>query len=254
MCIRDRIATECANLGVWQGVFGVQLGVALVALFCLWLLLPKRLSEGYEAAGSEREPEPSGAPLRAVLARPSVLPSLVSVALYSGAFAACTQFLGTWLDSVGVIDKAQQSGLWIGLGVVSALGAGLLTRYADLWGKRAFVILTSAIVGVGFLLLSLLPPAAPLLLVVGIPMAACTAARSGAMTSLVSGLVPAERRGSVMTLRTVAVNLGMGLMVWIGGGIVGEGAVEFRLLAGVAAGAVLVSLLLVVRSVKEAYA
>ena len=83
----------------------------------------------------------------------------------------------------------------IALGLFSAAGAIGLTRFADRIGKRLFVIVTSAVVAGGLAALPLIDTV-PALILAGLPVALCTAARTGAMNALVSGLVPAERRGS----------------------------------------------------------
>ncbi|MCA8944418.1 MAG: MFS transporter [Planctomycetes bacterium] len=231
------IATACAEAGSWQAIFGVQVVATVLALAGAFYTLPSDIGRGGESLDI------------GVLRLPSVGPALLSVVLYSGAFATTVQFLGIWLDSANIVPKEEQEGLWLTLGLVSAVGTIGLTRFADAIGKRRFIVLTSVVVATG---LACLPSVDSLLALtlVGAPIAACTAARSGAMLALITGLAPSNRRGALMVWRSVAVSAGMGVIVYVGG-VVHRHTSGFDAIFWFAAGSVALSLLLVLACVRE---
>ncbi|MBK8975474.1 MAG: MFS transporter [Planctomycetes bacterium] len=200
---------QLAGLAAWRGIFVVQLAAALVTLVGLARALPR----GAAQAGAV--PRAQWAVLRA----PAVLPALLSVALYTGAFFATVQFLGKWLDARGLLARDDQGVMWIVLGVVSAAGSALLGGVADRIGKLRYVLFSTAFVAIG---LALLARAETLAFVVwvGVPTGVLSASRSGAVLALVSDLVPAGSRGALMGLRAAAVNLGTGTIPALAGALI----------------------------------
>ncbi|MGA0869052.1 MAG: MFS transporter, partial [Planctomycetota bacterium] len=199
------VALEFAEAGHWRGIFAVQVAASAVTMVALVRVLPEGLGRG---GRTESQWE--------VLRHPGVLAALGSMFLYNGAFFASMQFLGTWLDEVGILAKSAQGGMWITLGLVSAVGGMGLTKVADKIGKRAFVLLATAIVGGGLVLLARVEDL-PALVMVGVPVGIVSAARSGALLALVSELVPHGSRGTLMGVRTAAVTLGTGTFPWLAG-------------------------------------
>jgi predicted MFS family arabinose efflux permease len=158
------------------------------------------------------------------------------------------QSVGVWLDATAVLHKPSQAWMWIVLGLVSAAGSATLARLADRVGKRWLVLVTTAVVAACLVALgqvgSLLG-----LCVVGIPLAACAAARSSAMMALATHVVPAEQRGTLMALRAASVNLGVAAIAKVGGEV--HAASDYPSLLWFTAGAVAVSFVLVLLFVHE---
>ncbi|MDA0373405.1 MAG: MFS transporter [Planctomycetota bacterium] len=219
------VALLFAEAGHWRGIFALQVAAAVVTLVALVRVLPEGLGKG---SGGESQ--------WTVLRHPGVAPALGSMVLYNGAFFASMQFLGTWLDEVGILAKASQGGMWITLGLVSAVGGMGLTKVADRIGKRAFVLLATAIVGGGLVMLARVEDMS-MLVIVGVPVGIVSAARSGALLALVSELVPQGSRGTLMGVRTAAVTLGTGTFPWLAGEVyAAEGFPAFLRIAGISVG------------------
>jgi predicted MFS family arabinose efflux permease len=231
------IAIALAEAGWWRGIFVVQIGASLLTLGALALTLEPGLGRGGRRV---RQIE--------VLRSPAVLAALGSIALYNGAFFATMQFLGKWLDEVGILARGNQAWMWITLGLVSALGGAVLGGVSDRIGKRRFVLIATAVVAVGLVLLSRID-ALTALIVVGVPVGVVSASRSGALLALVSELVPADARGTLMGVRTAAVNLGTGTFPWLAGYVYQEAG--FPLFLHIAAGSMFAAWLLVRVGVPE---
>lgn len=142
-----------------------------------------------------------------VLRSPFVLPALLSVLLYTGAFFTAVQLAPSWLDRSGILAKERQAFLWIVLGVSTAAGSVVLPRLADRWGKRVVVLATSGGVGLCLVLLRRVDSLAGLWMV-GIPLTLLAAARTPSLQALMSEIVASHQRGTLMGLRAVAVNVG----------------------------------------------
>ena len=217
------IAIAFAEWENWRGIFVVQVVAALLTLVGLWRAVPAARGSGVASPGAQ---------LR-VMREASVTPALLSVALYSGAFFATVQFLPTWLDARGLLGKGEQGLMWIVLGVISAAGSALLGPVADRLGKRVYVLWATALVAVG---LGVLARADTLILVaaIGVPVGVLSASRGAALLALVSELVPAERRGTLMGLRAAAVNVGTGTVPVVAGFVIeARGFPAFLIVAAV---------------------
>ncbi len=232
------LAVKLAGAGAWSSIFALQIVTSAFAVPVLWKIVPA----GRGAAAG------TGALDWGVFRLPHVVPALLSVIFYSGAFATATQFVGVWLDDSAIVAKDDQWLLWVVLGVVSAAGTFGLTRFADVIGKRRYVIVCSAVVAAGLAGLTAVS-SEWVLIAIGVPVAACTASRSGAMLALISGLAPTERRGALMALRSVSLNAGMGIAVVVGGLL--YDAAGYSSVLWYASAAVFVSMSLVIFSVKE---
>jgi predicted MFS family arabinose efflux permease len=219
------VALLCADAGHWRGIFVLQVVASVVTMVALVRVLPEGLGKG----GSTESQW-------AVLRHPGVPAALASMVLYNGAFFASMQFLGTWLDEADILAKSSQGGMWITLGLISAIGGMGLTKLADRIGKRNFVLLATAIVGGGLVMLARVDDLQALVLV-GVPVGIFSAARSGALLALVSELVPHGSRGTLMGVRTAAVTLGTGTFPWLAGEIyASEGFPYFLQVAGLSVG------------------
>ena len=151
-----------------------------------------------------------------VLAKPMVVPALLAVLVYVGAFFTTIQLIGHWLHEGGILPRENQSGLWVGLGLGSALGSLLLAPLGDRMGKRNFVLITTMAMAATLLLLDRVDSIATLI-AVGVPMALISAARTGPLQALMSEIVPADMRGTLMGLRSAAMQLGIGVFGVTGG-------------------------------------
>jgi MFS family permease len=138
--------------------------------------------------------------------------------------------------------------MWVVLGLVSALGSAVLGRVADKVGKRTYVLWATGLVAVG---LGALANVDTLWLVtaLGVPVGVLSASRGAALLALVSDLVPAQSRGTLMGLRSAAVNLGTGTVPALAGAVIE--ARGFPSFLWVAAGCVAAAWLLVWRGVAE---
>ena len=177
-----------------------------------------------------------------VMRQPHVLPALLSVLFYTGAFFTTVQFAPSWLDESGILPKEQQVLLWLVLGLATAVGALVLPRIADRVGKRNVVLITSAGVAVCLAVLGRVESMLGLWSV-GMPLAMLAAARTPALQALMSELVEQRMRGTLMGLRAAAVNIGGFVFAGLGGMVYGD--FGFHALALGAAGAIVVSYLLV---------
>lgn len=225
------LANALARTGNWQGVFAIQAGFGLVAMVLSLVLLPRDLGRG---EGSVRHLE--------VLRQPMVVPSLVAVMIYVGAFFTTVNFVGVWLDQEGTLPREEQIGLWIGLGLGSALGSLLLAPIGDWIGKRNFVLLTTLAMAVVLLLLDQVRSVGSLI-AIGLPMALISAARTGPLQALMSEIVPANMRGTLMGLRSAGMQVGVGLFGVASGTLFRD--LGFSAVLYLAAGAVLLSYFLI---------
>ena len=198
------LAIVLARADTPMSIFGLQAVVAILAVFGLLRTIPAGLGK-------------DGAALQwRVLTEPHVGAAIVSMMLYSGAFASTVQLLGRWLADDGIVDREQQMWVWFGLGLLGASGTFTLSRLSDRVGKLRFVVLLSFVVGLGMLALRWVQDVT-WLAILGVPIALCAPVRSGAMMAVTTGLVPSERRGSLMLIRTTAVNAAMGVMALVVG-------------------------------------
>lgn len=232
------IAQLLATHSSWRAVFWLQIVAAIVAVPAIALALTSGLGRADRISGTGF----------AVLRRREVLAALFSVALYTGSFFAATQFVGDWLHGTGLLQRERQWIVWILLGVFAALGSFLFGRLADHTGKRRFVLVSTLLVGAGLAALGQCSGMASFALV-GIPVAAVSAARSAALLALLSDLVPPQNRGTMMGLRAAANNLGTGTVPALAGFVIEVGS--FPVFLFVAAGLCVVAHLLVWRFVAD---
>jgi MFS transporter, DHA1 family, inner membrane transport protein len=188
-----------ARSGYWSGIFVVQAMIGALGAYWAVRAVPPQ-------ARAER-------PTRQwhVLSRGPVLAGLIATMLHVGSFFTSVQLATTWLDHTGMVPKADQMYLWVGLGGASVIGSAVLGRFSDRIGKRAFVLVTSVLlVGCfGLLARTAEAPDATLLLVVGTVLAVSAAARTGPLQALVSGLVPASHLGALMGVRGAVMQIGV---------------------------------------------
>ena len=226
------VANAFARAEAWQGVFAVQGGVGAVALILAAVVIPRDLGRSGQAVNHLE-----------VLRQPMAVPSLLAVMIYVGAFFTTIQFVGVWLNETGVLFRDDQTGLWIGLGLGSALGSLLLAPLGDWIGKKNFVLITTMGMAIMLLLLTRVDSVA-MLVAVGIPMALISAARTGPLQALMSEIVPGRMRGTLMGLRSACMQLGV-FMFALAGGRIYESEAGFPALLVLASGAVVVSYFLI---------
>lgn len=190
------LAAWLANSGMWEVTFVVQAAVGVVGV-----LLSLRFVPALPPTATARR-----LPL---LRNGGVVAILVATMLHVGSFFTVVQMGTLWLDSEGIVAKENHVWVWIGLGGLSVVGSAAFGRVADRIGKRMFVLITSAILVVSFLVLSR-GPGPWLLLAVGCVLAMAAAARTGPLQALVSGLVPSEQMGALMGLRGFCMQIGVG--------------------------------------------
>lgn len=193
------LAGLCAEYGDWRWVYYLQAGVGLVAVFATFRTLPPGLGKGANFFANLPR-----------LASLQVGAALLSVMFYVGAFFTAVQFAGQWLDQTGLLPKQTQWSVWLILGLCAAVGSLTLGRVADRIGKWRWTNITTLLVAAGLLGLTQVTGIAGLLLV-GVPLAVFSAARTGPFQALISELVSSETRGTLMGIRAAAVNLGTGL-------------------------------------------
>ena len=190
-----------ASLGHWPVVFVVQ---ALVGA----------LAAGLSARCVPALPPTPMASRTALLKNGGVVAVLLATMLHVGSFFTVVQLATTWLDESGVVAKQDQVWVWVGLGALSVVGSAGFARLSDSIGKRRFVLVTSAMLVISFLLLSQqsgdsAQPDAGLLLGVGCVLAVAAAARTGPLQALVSGLVSSDQFGALMGLRGFCMQVGV---------------------------------------------
>lgn len=191
------VAVLCARAGGWQWIFGLQAALAVLGLLAGRRSLPARV------------PQPPPLRFLAVLGNGAAMAGLLATLLHVGSFFTTVQLASSWLAATGRVPAADQIWLWVGLGGASVLGSALLGRLSDLFGKRHFVLATSAVL-VGCFLYLTREPAGSALLAVGALLAVTAAARTGPLQALLSGVVAKDDLPSLMALRGFAMQVGVG--------------------------------------------
>ena len=187
-----------ASLGCWPGIFALQALVAAVGIGWALRAVPRGAPESAQPA------------FLRVLRNGGAVGGLVATGLHVGSFFTSVQLATTWLDQTDRLPKDQQMGLWVGLGALSVVGSSLLGKVSDRFGKRNFVMVTSALLVGCFVLLGSHPDNL-LLVVVGSFLAITAAARTGPLQALVSGQVSADQLGTLMSLRGFLMQVGVGV-------------------------------------------
>ena len=193
------LAAVFAHHGDWRWIYYVQAAIGVVAMAATYRVLPSGLGKGSDYFANLPR-----------LASLDVVAALSSVLLYVGAFFTAVQFAGQWLDQSGLVRKELQWSVWLTLGLCSAIGSLAFGAVADRVGKWRWTGITSFTVAAGLLALTQVDGFGGLLLV-GVPLAVFSAARTGPFQALISELVPSDTRGTLMGLRSAAVNLGTGV-------------------------------------------
>ena len=190
------LAAWLAGRDSWRTTFVVQAGIATIALVLSHRCVP---------------PLPKTPAVRRwpLLRNGGVLAVLLATMLHVGSFFTVVQLATSWLDDAGIVAKEQQLWIWVGLGLLSVVGSAVFGRFADRIGKRAFVLMTSAVLVVCFVLMSR-EPGPTVLLATACVLAVAAAARTGPLQALVSGLVPSEQLGALMGLRGFCMQAGVG--------------------------------------------
>lgn len=195
-------AVLLARAGHWQWIFVVQAVVAVLGCGLVLRSVPQQPGWGHWVS-----------PL-AIVRRMPVAAGLLTHLLHVGSFFTTVQLASTWLHDTELVVKQDQVYVWIGLGLASAAGAFAFGRLADAIGKRTFVLATSAILAMCFVLLQ--RTALPwLVLVVGVVLAVTAAARTGPLQALVSGLVAPRELATLMGLRGFAMQAGVAVFALV---------------------------------------
>lgn len=197
------IAQQTADAGHWPVIFGVQGAAALVVAVLAFVLLP-----GQPGTGRVAWPFP-------LLRERGVTAAVLTSALHVGAFVTTIQLCSTWLDDTHLVPKSQQHWLWIVLGTAPVLGSLVLSPLSDRFGKRNFVLLTTASLAICLVALGRVSTFG-WLLVVGLLLAVLAAARTGPLQALMSKLVHRDELGLLMGLRGAGMYLGIAAISWSG--------------------------------------
>ena len=221
----------------WRPAFGWLTVPALVALLGFARFLPPGIGKSGTKVSQLQ-----------VLRAPQVVAALLSVMFYTGAFFTSVQFAGTWLDETGLLPKEKQWQLWMTLGLATTVGSLFLPRLADRFGKRNVTLLTNAGVALCLVVLARVDSVAGLL-AVGLPMAMFGAARTPALQALMSDLVSPSWRGTLMGLRSAAINIGGSVCADAGGAL--YAAHGYHALVFAAAGVIALSYLMIRVGVRE---
>ncbi|MGE3171899.1 MAG: MFS transporter [Planctomycetota bacterium] len=185
-----------ARSGHWHAIFWLQAGLGAAGLAMAARCVPAVSTDG--VWGDPRQ----------VLGRLPVLATLLAVMLHVGSFFTVVQLAPLWLDQPQLIPKEHQGWIWIWLGLGAAVGSFVFGRVSDRIGKRQFVLLTSVVLVVCFVLLARVETFAGLV-PVGIALAIVAPARTGPLQALMSGLVPTRLLGTLMGLRACSMQLGV---------------------------------------------
>ncbi len=204
------LAGMFAGMGHWEWVYILQGGIGVVALVAMCIYVPADLGKG--TAFLANLPR---------LMTKEIAGALGSVLLYVGSFFTAVQFAGVWLDETGLVAKQELWIVWLTLGLCSAFGSLTLARFGDRFGKRNWTNVMCLLVALFLFALTFVDGLFTLMLV-GIPLAIVSAARTGPFQALISDLVPSDIRGTLMGLRSAVVNLGVGVFPLIASGIGSE--------------------------------
>ena len=202
------LAVWLAATGYWSMTFVVQAVVGAIAVVMSLRCVPALPA----SPAGRRWP---------LLKNPEVVAVLLSTMLHVGSFFTVVQMATSWLDTSGIVAKESQVWVWVGLGALSVVGSALFGRLSDRVGKRQFVLVTSAILVVCFIVLAR-GPSPMVLLLVGCVLALSAAARTGPLQALISGLVPPEQLGALMGLRGFCMQVGVFLFAMAAAGLAGR--------------------------------
>ena len=206
------IAVLLAQHGHWSWIFFVQAAFAGVGTLCAVMAVPRDGGSGAWVAPWH------------MLRRGPVLAALLAVALHNGSFFVVVQLASGWLDGTQILPKEHQIRLWVALGLAGALGSFGLGRLSDRLGKRNFVLASSIVLLVCFWLVDARLDRGWLLLL-GAVLSVTAAARTGPLQALTSGLVPSYELGTLMGLRSFAMQAGCTAFAVVATNLSGFGAV-----------------------------
>lgn len=213
------LAVWMASMQRWPWIFAVQALIGVTALVMSLRAVP------------EATAPPAAGPRLSVLRHRGVFAGLVATMLHVGSFFVVVQLATTWLDERGYVPRNDQMWVWVGLGALSVAGSAGLSRFADVVGKRSFVLIGSAVLVACFLLLWR-EPAPLLLLAVACVLAVAAAARTGPLQALLTGLVPPQEFSALMGLRGFCMQLGVGAFALGSAALPGEFGSVLLLAAG----------------------
>ena len=193
------------QLTAFLGVLGV---VALVTLVVVAREAPR--DRVTPSTGS-----PFTLPWRA-LARPGAKGALATTALNTfAAFAVLTSLADHTVDAFGA-GLTDRTVLFLGLGLAALPGALVASLLSDRLGKRRSVVFAL----IGSLILTpllLVPESFGTFMVAAALVSLVQAVRQGPFAAILTELVPASLRGSLVGLNSAASGFGLALGTWAGG-------------------------------------
>jgi predicted MFS family arabinose efflux permease len=206
------LAAQIADRYGWRRAFLLYAILAL-ATGALSVSLPK----------DRLNPEPSSDKLRAAgrsfrsfLVRRDTAAALGIAFLVSGGLVGFLTYVGQWLHSQFAISTRTIGWVFMLGGLVAVGSAPLGGIISDRIGKRSVAIAGNIILALAVALIPLLSWGGWLLAV--FCMASLGAAfRQGALTALITELVPSTQRGAFIALRNIFSQTGIGIAAFLGG-------------------------------------
>jgi predicted MFS family arabinose efflux permease len=206
------LATQIADRYGWRRAFVLFAALAVVVALSS-LVLP----------ADELSPEPSAQKMRTAarafrsfLRQRDTAAALVIAFLVSGGLVGFLTYIAQWLNNhFGVATRTIGWVFMLG-GLVAVASAPLGGIVSDRLGKRTISIASNVLLAASVAAIPFLNWGVGLLVVfAGASLGA--AFRQGPLTALMTEMVPTARRGSFIALRNICSQLGIGLVVLVGG-------------------------------------
>jgi predicted MFS family arabinose efflux permease len=223
MVVAVPVAAYVADTLGWQKNF---LGLAVAGLVVSGLnfvsmprLLPHRLEEEHPSA---REPDkarlawmPPGTTL-GLFCRHDIIACMVIAFCVSGGIVGAITYAGAWMHVQFQVTTRTIGLVFLAGGLLALGGAALGGAVSDRYGKKSVGMASSVLLALSLGLLPFLPWSG---LLVGVFALANFAAafRQGAVTALMTELVPMRGRGAFIALRNVASQIGIATTALLGG-------------------------------------
>lgn len=206
------LATQIADRYGWRRAFVLFAALAVVVALSSLVLPADQLS-----------PEPSAQKLRTTarafrsfLRQRDTAAALVIAFLVSGGLVGFLTYIAQWLNNhFGVATRTIGWVFMLG-GLVAVGSAPLGGIISDRLGKRTISIASNVLLAVSVAAIPFFSWGV-LLLVVFAGASLGAAFRQGPLTALMTEMVPTARRGSFIALRNISSQLGIGLVVLVGG-------------------------------------
>jgi predicted MFS family arabinose efflux permease len=222
MVVAVPVAAYVADHLGWQKNFlGLSVaGLVVIGLNIVYMpkILPHPLEEEQPSA---REPGslspgwiPSGS-ARRLLWRPDIIACMIIAFCVSGGIAGAVTYAGAWMHVQFELTTRTIGLVFLAGGLLALVGAALGGAASDRYAKKSVAIASSVLLALALMLLPFLPWSGLLVAIFGLANFAA-AFRQGAITALMTELVPRHGRGAFIAMRNMASQIGIATTAFLG--------------------------------------